>query len=114
MLPAAESPRRAGGPTPPPLRAAVSAPRLLGAGAPAPSLLDDGAEGPAMSSAALLLNLEGLATMAIAWMVFRENVDRRLLLGAAAILAGTDAEIRRALHAFRSEQTATVLGAKLP
>ena len=40
------------------------------------------------SSAALLLNLEGLATMAIAWVVFRENVDRRLLLGAAAILAG--------------------------
>jgi drug/metabolite transporter (DMT)-like permease len=36
----------------------------------------------------LLLNLEGLATMAIAWLVFRENVDRRLLLGAAAILAG--------------------------
>ena len=26
--------------------------------------------------------------MAIAWIVFRENVDRRLLLGAAAILAG--------------------------
>ncbi|MHB0954467.1 MAG: DMT family transporter [Allorhizobium sp.] len=40
------------------------------------------------SSASLLLNLEGLATMAIAWIVFRENVDRRLLLGAAAILAG--------------------------
>jgi drug/metabolite transporter (DMT)-like permease len=40
------------------------------------------------SSASLLLNLEGLATMAIAWLVFRENVDRRLLLGAAAILAG--------------------------
>jgi drug/metabolite transporter (DMT)-like permease len=39
------------------------------------------------SSASLLLNLEGLATMAIAWVVFRENVDRRLLLGAAAILA---------------------------
>jgi drug/metabolite transporter (DMT)-like permease len=36
----------------------------------------------------LLLNLEGLATMAIAWVVFRENVDRRLLLGALAILAG--------------------------
>src|SRR5712675_1800060 len=30
------------------------------------------------SSAALLLNVEGLATMGIAWMVFRENVDRRL------------------------------------
>lgn len=40
------------------------------------------------SSAALLLNLEGLATMAIAWLVFHENVDRRLLLGAGAILAG--------------------------
>jgi drug/metabolite transporter (DMT)-like permease len=40
------------------------------------------------SSAALLLNVEGLATMAIAWAVFRENVDRRLLVGAAAILAG--------------------------
>ncbi len=39
-------------------------------------------------SAALLLNVEGLATMAIAWVVFRENVDRRLLIGAAAILAG--------------------------
>jgi drug/metabolite transporter (DMT)-like permease len=36
----------------------------------------------------LLLNLEGLTTMGIAWVVFRENVDRRLLLGAFAILAG--------------------------
>ena len=40
------------------------------------------------ASGSLLLNLEGLATMAIAWLVFRENVDRRLLLGAAAILGG--------------------------
>ncbi|GIK80953.1 MAG: cobalt-nickel-resistance system protein [Alphaproteobacteria bacterium] len=40
------------------------------------------------ASAALLLNLEGLATMAIAWVVFRENVDRRLMIGALAILAG--------------------------
>ena len=30
----------------------------------------------------------GLATMAIAWLTFRENVDRCLLPGAAAILAG--------------------------
>ena len=42
----------------------------------------------AASTAALLLNLEGLATMAIAWMVFRENTDRRILIGAAAILTG--------------------------
>ncbi|WP_235075835.1 DMT family transporter [Asticcacaulis sp. AC460] len=40
------------------------------------------------ASASLLVNLEGLATMSIAWLVFRENVDRRLLLGAFAILIG--------------------------
>lgn len=40
------------------------------------------------TSASLLLNLEGLATMGIAWLVFRENVDRRLLFGAFTILAG--------------------------
>src|SRR6185312_8084472 len=40
------------------------------------------------ASGSLLLNLEGLATMGIAWVVFRENVDRRLLLGAGAILTG--------------------------
>jgi drug/metabolite transporter (DMT)-like permease len=40
------------------------------------------------STGSLLLNLEGIATMAIAWLVFRENVDRRLLLGAASIVAG--------------------------
>jgi drug/metabolite transporter (DMT)-like permease len=43
------------------------------------------------ASGSLLLNLEGLATMGIAWVVFRENVDRRLILGAAAILAGAAA-----------------------
>lgn len=40
------------------------------------------------ATASLLLNLEGLATMGIAWIVFRENVDRRLLAGAFTILAG--------------------------
>lgn len=53
-----------------------------------PVLLMLGLASTTASGAALLLNLEGLATMAIAWIVFRENVDRRLLLGAAAILAG--------------------------
>ena len=41
------------------------------------------------SATSLLLNLEGLATMAIAWVVFRENVDRRLFVGAICILAGS-------------------------
>lgn len=53
-----------------------------------PLLLMLGLSQTSASSGSLLLNLEGLATMAIAWIVFRENVDGRLLLGAAAILAG--------------------------
>lgn len=53
-----------------------------------PLLLMLGLSQTSAASGALLLNLEGLATMAIAWLVFRENVDRRLLLGAAAILCG--------------------------
>ncbi len=74
-----------------PLRA-PDLPWLVGAvlfgGAIGPVLLMLGLAQTPASSAALLLNLEGLATMAIAWVVFRENVDRRLLLGAFAILAG--------------------------
>jgi drug/metabolite transporter (DMT)-like permease len=40
------------------------------------------------STAALLLNLEGLATMGIAWVLFREPVDRRLLIGAPCCCLG--------------------------
>ncbi len=61
---------------------------VLSGGIVAPVLLMLGLATTSASSAALLLNLEGLATMAIAWVVFRENVDRRLLFGAFAILAG--------------------------
>lgn len=61
---------------------------VLFGGLVGPVLLMLGLTQTAASSAALLLNLEGLATMAIAWVVFHENVDRRLLLGAFAILAG--------------------------
>src|SRR6266446_4755273 len=53
-----------------------------------PALLMSGLTLTPASSGALLLNTEGLATMAIAWLVFRENVDRRIFLGAMAILAG--------------------------
>jgi len=61
---------------------------ILAGGVAGPVLLMLGLASTPASSAALLLNLEGLATMAIAWAVFRENVDRRLMLGALAILAG--------------------------
>ncbi len=40
------------------------------------------------SSAALLLNLESVFTAILAWVVFRENVDRRVFLGMLAIVAG--------------------------
>jgi len=60
---------------------------ILG-GVAGPVLLMTGLALGKASDSALLLNLEGLATMAIAWLVYRENVDRRLLFGAAAILAG--------------------------
>lgn len=61
---------------------------VLAGGIAGPLLLMFGLMTTPASSAALLLNLEGLATMGIAWAVFRENVDRRLLLGAIAILTG--------------------------
>lgn len=38
--------------------------------------------------AALLLNLESVLTLGLAWMAFREHVDRRLLIDAAAIVVG--------------------------
>jgi drug/metabolite transporter (DMT)-like permease len=60
---------------------------ILG-GAVAPVLLMAGLARTTAASASLLLNLEGLVTMGIAWLVLRENVDRRLLIGAFAILAG--------------------------
>lgn len=61
---------------------------VLSGGVAGPLLLMVGLTTTAASTAALLLNLEGLATMVIAWLAFRENVDRRLLLGALAILGG--------------------------
>lgn len=61
---------------------------VLSGGVVGPLLLMLGLSQTPASSAALLLNVEGLATMAIAWIVFKENVDRQLLLGALAILAG--------------------------
>ena len=61
---------------------------VIAGGAVGPVLLMVGLSMTSASTSALLLNVEGLATMAIAWVVFRENVDRRLLIGAAAILTG--------------------------
>lgn len=40
------------------------------------------------STASLLLNLEAVLTAVIAWMLFKENADRRIVLGMVAIVAG--------------------------
>jgi drug/metabolite transporter (DMT)-like permease len=80
-LPAIEAPLRR---TDLPWLAAV----ILSGGILGPLFLMLGLARTDAASASLLLNLEGLATMGIAWVVFRENVDRRLLFGAFAILAG--------------------------
>ena len=80
-IPAVEAPlRRADGPW---LALVILSGGILG-----PLLLMQGLARTDAAGASLLLNLEGLATMGIAWLAFRENVDRRLLLGAALILAG--------------------------
>lgn len=61
---------------------------ILAGGIAGPLLLMLGLSQTPASSAALLLNLEGLATMVIAWLAFHENADRRILVGALAILIG--------------------------
>ncbi len=54
----------------------------------APVVLMAGLVRTPASTASLLLNLEGVFTALIAWVVFRENVDRRIFVGMAAIVAG--------------------------
>jgi drug/metabolite transporter (DMT)-like permease len=53
-----------------------------------PILMLVGLQGTDAASASLLLNLEAVLTLLIAWMVFLEHVDRRLFVGALAIVAG--------------------------
>jgi len=61
---------------------------VLFGGVLGPALLMFGLAATPASSASLLLNLESVMTAALAWLVFRENVDIRIFLGMAAIVAG--------------------------
>jgi len=61
---------------------------IAAGGVAGPILLMQGLARTDASSASLLLNLEGVLTAAIAWTVFRENVDRRVFAGMMAIVAG--------------------------
>jgi len=61
---------------------------ILAGGVIAPVLLLFGLVSTPASSASLLLNLEAVATASIAWVVFRENVDRRIFFGFVLIFLG--------------------------
>lgn len=67
-------------------------PWLLGAiffgGVLGPLALMFGLTHTSASTASLLLNLEAVLTAVIAWVVFKENADRRIVFGMLAIVAG--------------------------
>lgn len=67
-------------------------PWLLGAiaagGVAGPALLMFGLSSTPAATSSLLLNLEGVLTAGIAWVVFKENVDSQIFLGMVAIVAG--------------------------
>jgi drug/metabolite transporter (DMT)-like permease len=67
-------------------------PWLLGAilfgGLLGPALLMFGLARTGAASASLLLNVEGVLTALMAWWVFKENADRRIVLGMLAIVLG--------------------------
>jgi drug/metabolite transporter (DMT)-like permease len=65
------------------LAAAIAAGGIAG-----PALLMYGLRRTDASTASLLLNLEAVFTAALAWVAFRENVDRRIFAGMLAIVAG--------------------------
>ena len=62
---------------------------IVAGGIVGPVLLMLGLAGMPASGASLLLNAEGVFTALLAWFAFRENFDRRIALGMAAIAAGT-------------------------
>ncbi|WP_018608673.1 DMT family transporter [Uliginosibacterium gangwonense] len=61
---------------------------VLSGGIVGPVLLMFGLTGMPASGAALLLNAEGVLTALLAWVVFKENFDRRIRLGMLAIACG--------------------------
>ncbi|MBI5816612.1 MAG: DMT family transporter [Nitrospinae bacterium] len=61
---------------------------IAAGGVAGPVLLMFGLAGMPASGASLLLNAEGVFTALLAWFVFRENFDRRIAMGMAAIVAG--------------------------
>lgn len=65
----------------------VLAAAILSGGIVAPLLFVTGLRLASGATASLLLNFENVLTALLAWFVFRENFDRRIALGMAAIVA---------------------------
>lgn len=61
---------------------------ILSGGVAGPVLLMYGLSGASAATSSLLLNAEGVLTAVLAWVVFKENADRRIVLGMLAIVAG--------------------------
>ncbi len=61
---------------------------ILSGGVVGPVLLMVGLSGMPASGTSLLLNAESVFTALLAWFAFRENFDRRIAFGMAAIVAG--------------------------
>ena len=61
---------------------------ILCGGVLAPTLLMLGLSRMSAASASLLLNLEGVLTALLAWIVFKEATDRRVVLGMLLIALG--------------------------
>ncbi len=62
---------------------------IVTGGVVAPVLLMWGLSRMPASSAALLLNAEGMLTALLAWLVFRESFDRRIAVGMVLIVLGS-------------------------
>ena len=62
-------------------------------GVVAPLLLMSGLKHTNAATASLLLNLESVFTACMAWMIFKEATDRRIILGMVAIVIGSFALI---------------------
>jgi drug/metabolite transporter (DMT)-like permease len=61
---------------------------IAAGGIAGPVLLMFGLAQTAASTASLLLSLEGVATALIAWFIFHENFDNRVMLGMACLVVG--------------------------
>jgi drug/metabolite transporter (DMT)-like permease len=61
---------------------------IIAGGIAGPALLMFGLARTDGATASLLLNIEAVFTAVIAWVAFRENVDRRVFAGMVAIIAG--------------------------